>query len=272
MVPGGGGDPAGRHAAVPAEVAPATYRLDYFHTGGQGAELFAVDRLRLEPLPWPGNPTSPADDGPPGVYRYEAHDADGTLLQVRGFASVFGEWVTTEEAQRYGPSTNPCAFRRPPSRGSCRSSSSSAMRSRPSSPCGRCRSTPLTCRRSHGCPVERVDCGRAARCAARQGRPAADRRWLHGGGLCRQVPQRYRADDGSAVQQGAVRASPAGLQRLGPLPARGRVRHFAALDRHPARDAGRRDVRCLRQRTLHPHASTTVRCARSPPARRTKRS
>jgi hypothetical protein len=88
------------HAAVPAEVAPATYRLDYFHTGGQGAEIFAVDRLRLEPLPWPGNPTSPADDGQLGVYRYEVRDADGTLLQARGFASVFGEWVTTEEAQK----------------------------------------------------------------------------------------------------------------------------------------------------------------------------
>ena len=88
------------HAAVPAELVPATYRLDYFHTGGQGAEIFAVDRLRLESLPWPGNPTSPADDGQLGVYRYEARDADGTLLQARGFASVFGEWVTTEEAQK----------------------------------------------------------------------------------------------------------------------------------------------------------------------------
>jgi hypothetical protein len=78
--------------------APATYRLDYFHTGGKGTEIFAVDRLRLEPLPWPGHPARAVDDGRSGVYRYEVRDAAGTLLQGRGFASVFGEWVTTEEA------------------------------------------------------------------------------------------------------------------------------------------------------------------------------
>jgi hypothetical protein len=79
--------------------AAATYRLDYFHTGGPGtAEIFAMDRLRLEPLPWPGHPTRAADDGASGVYRYEVRDADGRLLQARGFASVFGEWITTDEA------------------------------------------------------------------------------------------------------------------------------------------------------------------------------
>jgi hypothetical protein len=78
---------------------PATYRLDYFHTGGKGSsEIFAVDRLRLEPLPWPGHPDRRVDDGQSGVYRYEVRDADGTLLQARGYASVFGEWVTTDEA------------------------------------------------------------------------------------------------------------------------------------------------------------------------------
>ncbi len=87
------------HLAVAAD-APATFRLDYFHTGGKGdAEIFAVDRLRLEPLPWPGHPARHSDDGQSGVYRYEVRDAAGKLLQARGFASVFGEWVTTEEAQ-----------------------------------------------------------------------------------------------------------------------------------------------------------------------------
>jgi hypothetical protein len=79
--------------------APATYRLDFFHTGGKGSpEIFAVDRLRLEPLPWPGHPSRAVDDGQSGVYRYEVRDAAGHLLQARGFASVFGEWVTTDEA------------------------------------------------------------------------------------------------------------------------------------------------------------------------------
>ncbi len=86
-------------ASLAAEVAPATYRLDLFHTGGKGTEIFAVDRLRLEPLPWPGHPSRATDDGLSGVYRFEVRDADGQLLQARGFASIYGEWVTTEEAQ-----------------------------------------------------------------------------------------------------------------------------------------------------------------------------
>ena len=62
--------------------APATYRLDFFHTGGKGGpEIFAVDRLRLEPLPWPGHPSRAVDDGRSGVYRYEVRDAAGQLLQ-----------------------------------------------------------------------------------------------------------------------------------------------------------------------------------------------
>jgi hypothetical protein len=85
--------------AADAEPGPATYRLDYFHTGGPGTEIFAVDRLRREPLPWPGHPSRKADDGQLGAYRYEVRDADGTLLQARGFASVFGEWMTTDEAK-----------------------------------------------------------------------------------------------------------------------------------------------------------------------------
>jgi hypothetical protein len=84
-----GAEPAG---------SPATYRLDYFHTGGKGSEIFAVDRLRLEPLPWPGHAARAADDGQSGLYRFEVRDSAGTLLHARGFASVFGEWSTTEEA------------------------------------------------------------------------------------------------------------------------------------------------------------------------------
>ena len=86
-------------ASLAAEAVPATYRLDLFHTGGKGVEIFAVDRLRQEPLPWPGHPSRAADDGNSGVYRFEVRDADGRLLQARGYASIFGEWVTTAEAQ-----------------------------------------------------------------------------------------------------------------------------------------------------------------------------
>lgn len=90
---------AGSVVAAEAGSAAATYRLDYFHTGGPGTEVFAVDRLREEPLPWPGHPALAADDGSSGPWRYEVRDADGQLLQARGFASVFGEWMTTDEAR-----------------------------------------------------------------------------------------------------------------------------------------------------------------------------
>ena len=82
-----------------AEIAaPATLRLDYFHTGGRGAEIFAVDRVVREPLPWPGHAARTTDDGKKGVYRFEVRDASGRVLYARGFASIFGEWVTTAEA------------------------------------------------------------------------------------------------------------------------------------------------------------------------------
>ncbi len=81
-----------------ADVSLTTYRLDLLHTGGKGTEIFAIDRLRQEPLPWPGHPARAADDGQSGLYRYEVRAADGTVLQSRGLASIFGEWTTTDEA------------------------------------------------------------------------------------------------------------------------------------------------------------------------------
>ena len=83
---------------VAAADAPGTLRVDYFHTGGQGVEIFALDRVTVEPLPWPGHPQRTSDSGEPGVYRYEVRDPGGRLLYARGFASIFGEWVTTAEA------------------------------------------------------------------------------------------------------------------------------------------------------------------------------
>jgi hypothetical protein len=78
--------------------APGTLRLDYFHTGGRGAEIFAVDRVVREPLQWPGHAARTSDGGNEGVYRFEVRDASGRVLYARGFASIFGEWVTTAEA------------------------------------------------------------------------------------------------------------------------------------------------------------------------------
>lgn len=49
---------------------PATLRLDYFHTGTATEEVFSLDRLVVEPTPWPGNPDRPIDDLNLGKYLF----------------------------------------------------------------------------------------------------------------------------------------------------------------------------------------------------------
>jgi hypothetical protein len=85
-------------SAAPEPV-PRTFRIDLLHTGGMGQELFALERQVLEPLPWPGNPKAPIDSTGWGKYLFEVRDlATQALLYSRGYASIYGEWETTEEA------------------------------------------------------------------------------------------------------------------------------------------------------------------------------
>jgi hypothetical protein len=87
-------------AGSPASGAPRTMRLDYDHTGNASEEHFSVDRIVLEPLEWPGNPTHAIDDSNLGKYLFEVLDrATNRVVYSRGFASVFGEWETTAEAK-----------------------------------------------------------------------------------------------------------------------------------------------------------------------------
>jgi len=87
--------------ALPALAAtPRTFRVDYFHTGNEGKEIFSLDRMVVEPLPWPGNPARPIDDTDLGKYRFLVRDAGSkNLLYSRGFSSIFGEWEDTEDAK-----------------------------------------------------------------------------------------------------------------------------------------------------------------------------
>ena len=91
-------------AVAIAAAPPRTFRVDYFHTGNATEERFALDRLVLEPLPFPGRPDRPLDDTNLGKYLFEVRDlATQRLLYSRGFASIYGEWETTEEAKQGEP-------------------------------------------------------------------------------------------------------------------------------------------------------------------------
>jgi len=80
--------------------APQTMRLDYYHTGNSARELFGVDRVVIEPLAWPGSLDKLIDDTNLGKYFFEVRDQKTKeVLFSRGFASIFGEWETTDEAK-----------------------------------------------------------------------------------------------------------------------------------------------------------------------------
>jgi len=85
---------------VPAAPAgPATLRVQYVHAGAATEERFALRAVAREG-PWPGPPSGLVDDGRQGVYRVEVRDAaSGAVVFAQGFASIFGEWMTTAEAK-----------------------------------------------------------------------------------------------------------------------------------------------------------------------------
>ena len=86
-------------AAAAVDSPPPTLRVDYFHTGNAREERFALDRVVLEPLPWPGMPERAIDETNLGKYFFEVVDrVTRRVLYSRGFASVYGEWETTGEA------------------------------------------------------------------------------------------------------------------------------------------------------------------------------
>lgn len=87
-------------AAVTDDVAPRTLRVDIQHSGDAGVEHYALERVVVEPLPWPGNPARPLDDTNRGSQKFEVVDpGTGQVLYSRGYSTVFGEWRTTDEAK-----------------------------------------------------------------------------------------------------------------------------------------------------------------------------
>ena len=72
-----------------------TMRVDYFHSGGLGTEIFGLDRV-VSDGPWAGSRTRLVDDLNLGKYLFEVIDRrTNRVIYSRGFASIYGEWETT---------------------------------------------------------------------------------------------------------------------------------------------------------------------------------
>src|SRR5690242_7408040 len=76
-----------------------TMRVNYFHTGNKGEEIIALGSV-VSDGPWAGSRTNLIDSLNLGPYFFEVVDREtNQTIYSRGFASVFGEWSTTDEAK-----------------------------------------------------------------------------------------------------------------------------------------------------------------------------
>ncbi|HUQ20719.1 MAG TPA: M64 family metallopeptidase [Gemmatimonadaceae bacterium] len=84
--------------AASVSVPANTWRLDFYHTGGKSGEVFSVDKVVVEPLPWPGSAKNNVDSTGFGSYFFELRDTTGKVLFSRGYSPIYAEWLTTDEA------------------------------------------------------------------------------------------------------------------------------------------------------------------------------
>src|SRR5207248_5860740 len=76
-----------------------TMRVNYFHTGNRGEEIIALGSVVSDGR-WAGSRTRLLDTLNLGNYYFEVIDRETNQpIYSRGFASVFGEWQTTDEAK-----------------------------------------------------------------------------------------------------------------------------------------------------------------------------
>jgi hypothetical protein len=75
-------------------------RVDYVHAGSAAEETYALDGIALEGA-WPGPLDRWIDETNLGKYDFQVIDrATNRLIYSRGFASVYGEWESTDEAKQ----------------------------------------------------------------------------------------------------------------------------------------------------------------------------
>jgi len=88
-------------SAIALAQTPATMRVDYMHVGNALESRYALERIVVEALPWPGNPARTIDTTNRGQSFFEVFDPDtGKVFYSRGFGTLFSEWRTTDEATR----------------------------------------------------------------------------------------------------------------------------------------------------------------------------
>lgn len=88
-------------AEVMAADIPSTVRVDYYHGGNAGLELYSLHQVVIEPLPWPGPAAKRLDTVGRGYFMAQVEDPEsGEVLYSRGFSSVFQEWQQTAEARK----------------------------------------------------------------------------------------------------------------------------------------------------------------------------
>jgi hypothetical protein len=79
---------------------PKTLRIDLFHTGTATTEVFSLDEV-IEERFWAGNPRNLIDTLNLGGYIVRVFDLKtNQMIFSRGYATLYGEWVTTDEAAR----------------------------------------------------------------------------------------------------------------------------------------------------------------------------
>ncbi len=89
------------HISMTAVCAPQTLRVDFYHTGNSEMEIFSLEQVVLEPLPFPGNLQQPIDHTVRGKYLFEVIDpGSGEVVWSSSFSSIYGEWETTAEARK----------------------------------------------------------------------------------------------------------------------------------------------------------------------------
>jgi IgA Peptidase M64/Peptidase M64 N-terminus len=90
---------AGAQSAFSTFFTGKTMRVDFYHTGG-GEELFALDQVVADG-PWAGSRTQLLDSTNLGPYFLEVVDRrTNQPVYSRGFASLYGEWESTDEPKQ----------------------------------------------------------------------------------------------------------------------------------------------------------------------------